>query len=263
MFFSPPGVYPACGMFTVGHVVLLLVTLIAIAAGLWCSQHYHLPVRRAVRAVTALLWLLEAVKVIFVLLVVRSRNPNDFVPLYYCSLVLYAGLFSSLGRGWLQRMGDVFMATGSLVGGACFLFCPNTSLPRYPMLHFISFHSFILHGLMVYLALLMLLRGGERLRLSDIRPCAALVSVMCALAFFFNLIYDSVTGTAFANLMFMSKDFPGTPITLVYQTFGSLYPLVMWLGQAFLPFLLVFALVRLCCRFLPLRGSTSNTKNLE
>ncbi|MBQ9097931.1 MAG: YwaF family protein [Clostridia bacterium] len=247
MFFCPPYTVEPCGLFTWGHMILLLTTAILIAVGLYVSRHMNArEVRRTVRLVTAILWGLELFKIIFVLAVTGSRNPNDYIPLYYCSLVLYAGLFSSVGRGVVQRIGDVFLSSGSIVGGICFLLCPNTSLPRYPAFHFISFHSFLLHGLMVYLGLLLLLRGVCRLSMSDLKHCAGLVSAMCLVAWIFNTVWDRLfPHMAVANLMFMSKDFPGTPVTVLYRLTGALFPLFMWLIQAFVPFLAVYGVYKI------------------
>lgn len=246
MFFCPPYTVEPCGLFTVGHLVLFLITAALVALGLWLSRGMNeRAVRRTVRVATVLLWALEIAKILFVLLVTGSRNPNDSVPLYFCSLILYAGAFASLGRGVWRRLGDVFIATGGIVGGACFLVCPNTSLPRYPMLHFISIHSFLLHGLMVYLGLLLILRGVCRPRAKDVRLYAALVSVLCFVAFAFNLVWDAThPEMATANLMFMSKDFPGTPVSVLYHLTGPVFPLVMWLGQATLPFYAVWGVLR-------------------
>ena len=93
---------------------------------------------------------------------------------------------------------------------------------------------------MVYLGLLLLMRGVYRLQFKDIRYCAALVSIMCLLALIFNTVYDSLSGYAIANLMFISKDFPGTPITVLYRLCGRFFTPFMWLVQAFGPFLLVW-----------------------
>ncbi len=250
MFFAPPYAYTPCGLFTIGHLVLFLLAAFGIALGLYASRGMReREVRRVIRVSTALLWALELAKVLFVLLVVGSRNPNDFIPLYYCSLILYAGLLSSLGKGVWQKLGDVFIASGGIIGGACFLVVPNTSLPRYPVWHFISLHSFLLHGLMVYLGLLLLWRGAYRLQRRDAAYCAALISTMCVLAFLFNTVWD-VTHPDFAvaNLMFMSKDFPGTPVSVLYRLCGPVFPVAMWLLQAFGPFLAVWGVQQLALR---------------
>ncbi len=244
-FFCKPYELEPCGLFTAGHLVLLLVTAFLVGIGLWLSRRMSEgQVRFTVRVSTAVLWGLEVAKILFVLIVTGSTNPNDFVPLYYCSLILYAGVFGSVGRGWLRHLGDVFIATGGLVGGICFLISPNTSLPRYPALHFISFHSFLLHGLMVYLGLLLLLRL-YRPRLRDLRLCAGLVSVMCGGSWVFNLIWDKAHPAGpEANLMFMSHDFPGTPVSVLYRISGGLFPIFMWLIQALVPFLAVLGACR-------------------
>lgn len=243
-FFAPPDLYSAAGLFGKAHLALFSLAVLLIALSLWASREMSpLGVRRVIRVATLSLWLLEGVKIAFVLLVARTRNPNEYVPLYYCSITLYAGALSSLCKGTLRRVGDAFLATGCLVGGAVFLCVPLTSLSRYPAWHFISLHSFLLHALMVYLALLVLWRGDYRVRLRDILYHGALVSTVCAVALAFNLCYDARHGDApVANLMFISKDFPGTPISFFYHLCGPLlYPAAAMLAQSLLPALAVYA----------------------
>lgn len=79
---------------------------------------------------------------------------NTYLPLYYCSVLLYAGVLSSFGKGTLKMVGDVSLATGSIVCGIIFIIYPSTSLPMYPAFHFLSIHSFLIHGVMIYLGIL-------------------------------------------------------------------------------------------------------------
>lgn len=237
IFFSLPNQYPSAGLFSRWHLLLLSVTVIFIAVGLCFSRHMTATaVRRTVRVITLCLWGLELAKILFVLLVTDSRNPNEFIPLYYCSLILYAGLLSSFAKGLLCHVGDTFIAMGGIVGGAVFLLMPTTSLPQYPAFHFISWHSFLLHGAMVYVGLLLLVRGVYRPRLRDVRYVAALTGTVCFLAWLFNTVYNRVSGDPVANLMFISRDFAGTPISILYRLCGRFFTPVMCLGQAFLPF---------------------------
>lgn len=245
-FFAPPDMGMPAGLFGVAHWLFLAITLAVIFKALraTCGMDAR-DVRRIIRVATLALWILEALKIAFVLLVVDTRNPNEYVPLYYCSITLYAGALSSLSRGVLRRVGDVFLATGGLVGGAVFLLVPLTSLSRYPAFHLISLHSFVLHGVMVYLGLLILARGVYRVRLRDILYNVVPVSVTCAVALLYNAVYDAAHPAApIANLMFISKDFPGTPISFFYHLCGPFYPMALWLVQAFLPFLLVYGIQR-------------------
>jgi len=241
VFFSLPNQYPPAGLFSAGHLLLLVVTVFCIAFFLWLSRGMsEFAVRRTVRAVTALLFVLEGAKILFVLFVVRSRNPNEFLPLYYCSIILYAGLFSSLDNRFWRHVGDAFIVMGGMVGGAVFLLMPTTSLPQYPTFHFISWHSFFLHGAMIYLGLLLLFSRMYHPKITDIRPVAALSGTMCAIAFVFNTIYNRVAEDPVANLMFISRDFEGTPLSLIYRLCGPFFTPVMWLGQMFLPFFVTF-----------------------
>ena len=240
MFFCAPYEVSPSGIFSKGHLVLFLVTFVLVALALYLSRGMGtLAVRRTLRAVTLFLWVMELAKILFVLLGTGSRNPNDFLPLYYCSITLYAGAFSSLARGSLRYAGDCFIATAGLVGGAVFLIFPTSTLPYYPAFHFLSLHSFLLHGAMVYLGLLLLLRGVYRPVWRDVRYPALLISAVCAPALVFNTVFDRVTGQEIANLMFISKDTPDTPLTLVYRLTGPLFTPFMWAVQAFCPFLLV------------------------
>lgn len=248
MFFAKMGDFPACGMYSPGHWILLAITAVLIGVGLFFTRKCDgKAVRLILRIATAVLWFLEISKIVFVLVRTGAADPNNYIPLYYCSLILYAGLMSSVGHGWVRRVGDVFIATGGIVGGACFLLVPNTSLRLYPMLHFISFHSFLLHGLMVFLGILLLVRGVCKLRGKDVLYCAGLISVMCVLAVTFNLVWAATHPGATANLMFMSQDFPGTPVALLYKwTQGPpLFSIMMWLIQAIGPFYAVFGVYQL------------------
>ncbi len=246
-FFAPPDVYAPAGLFGRGHAALFVLAAAFILLALYASRRLDpAGVRRVICAATLALWIAEGVKIAFVLLVARTRNPNEYVPLYYCSITLYAGALSSLARGTLRRVGDAFLATGALVGGAVFLFVPLTSLSRYPAWHFVSLHSILLHATMVYLALLLLLRGVYRVHPRDILYHGALVSIVCAAALVFNVCYDARHPAApLANLMFISKDFPGTPISFFYHLCGPLlYPVAAMLGQAILPPLGVYGVQR-------------------
>ena len=111
-------------------------------------------VEKIIKRCTIVMWILEVIMITFKISTGDAKNLNNYVPLYYCSLLLYAGLLSSFGKNKLERMGNVFLATGGIIGGVVFMILPTTSLPSYPMFHLVSIHSYIFHGVMVYLGLL-------------------------------------------------------------------------------------------------------------
>ena len=235
MFFARPNQYEPCGIFTTKHFILIIVTIIAISVSLKKTINKNKEeIRKIIKNLTIFIWILEFVRIGFNLYIGNANNVNEYLPLYYCSLLLYAGLMSSFGKGKIKRMGDVFLATGGIIGGIVFIIMPTTSLPTYPMLHFLSLHSFLYHGIMVYIGLLINTTHYINLELKDIIYFAELVGGICALSLLVNNIFDS-------NLMFISKDFPGTPITILYHIAGEFFTPIMILAQMTLPFLVVYS----------------------
>lgn len=237
MFFARAGKYEACGMFSVGHFGLVLATLVCVCLALKRTIHRNKDeVLKIIRGLTVAVWVLELMKISFNLQYFRIYNVKEWIPLYYCSILLYAGFLSSFTQGGLKRAGDVFLATGSIVGGVVFILLPTTSLPTYPAFHFISLHSFFFHGTMVYLTLLV---NGTRyieLEKKDVLYFAALVGAVCIAALCINIRFNS-------NLMFISKNFPGTPIEPIYRITGPLFTPLMIVGQMTVPFYFVYLIV--------------------
>lgn len=233
MFFAKPGKYEACGIFSKGHMVLFTFMIIGILIALYYTNKKSKDeVQQIIKNCTIFLWILEIIKILFNLLNGNINNPNSYIPLYYCSLILYAGLFSSFSKGILKRVGDVFLATGGIVAGVWFTIVPLTSLTVYPIFHYISIQSFILHGTMIYLGLLINITHYIEYSKKDFKYYFWLIIVIGILAYVVNLILDT-------NLMFVSKNYPGTPIEILYNLFGKLYPVIAILGQAIIPFFVI------------------------
>lgn len=135
-------------------------------------------------------------------------------------------------NGSLKRVGDVFLATGGIVAGICFLSLPITSLTNYPAVHFISIQSFILHSTMVYVGILINKTNYIEYDYSDIKYYFGLICFTGIIAYIVNL----KLGT---NLMFISQNYPNTPIEFFYKITGKFFPLVMLIPQATLPFYLI------------------------
>lgn len=248
MFLSRPGEYEPCGIFTSKHFILMIVTLIGVTIALKNTVNKK-DVRAIIRKCTIFVWIFEILIISFKIAINGTSNLNEYVPLYYCSLLLYSGLFSSFGKGKLKRVGDVFLATGGIVGGIIFILFPSTSLPTYPMLHLVSIHSFIFHGIMVYLSLLINLTNYIEIEKNDIIYYSSLVGIICIIAYAVNKTFGS-------NLMFISENFPGTFMEIMYNSTGSLFTEVMVLAQMFLPFYAVYGMIRVIKK-----RNTHNKKN--
>ena len=236
MFFARPKEYPAAELFSFGHMVLLAITVVLVIVSAKNTRHKsNIEVKKIIRNSVIFLWILEVIKIIFNLCVGNAKNPNTYIPLYFCSIILYAGMFSAFGKGKIKKVGDVFIATGGFVAGICFILYPNTSLTNYPAFHYISIQSFIFHGIMIYLGILVNITDYIKIEKKDIIYYFSFVTIMSAIAYGFNSYFDS-------NLMFISKNYPNTPVEIIYDMSGKLFPLVMTIGQATVPFYCIYVL---------------------
>ena len=236
MLFASPGKYEPCGLFTIDHFKLIVITIIGIIIALKkTAKKTKQEVKVIIKKCTIVMWIFEIIKISFKIRTGSIRDVNNYVPLYYCSLLLYAGVLASFAKGKLQRIGEVFLAVGGIAGGLIFIIMPTTSLPTYPLFHFVSLHSFLFHGIMLYLGILVNVTNYITLHITDIKYYASLLGIVCVLAYIINNIFDS-------NLMFISKNFPGTPIELIYMATGPFFTIVTSIAQMTLPFYTVYGM---------------------
>lgn len=244
MFLAKPGEYEACGMYTIGHLILLTITIIGISIAIKFTKNKSKEqVTKIIKNITVFLWILEIIKIIFNLWAGNVSNPNTYIPLYFCSMILYAGILSGFCKGKLKHIGDVFISTGAMIAGIIFLLSPNTSLTTYPIFHYISIQSFILHGSMVYLGMLVNVTNYINIKGRDIIDYSGLMLFISLIAYIFNLIFDS-------NLMFISKNFPGTPIEILYNISGVLFTPIMVILQATGPFYVVYGIKSIVYKYM-------------
>lgn len=243
MFFSSKGEYTPGGLFSIGHFVLLGVTLLGVGYALKHNLHKsHEAIRAIIKKLIIVLTILEIIKIGFNFYIGNGAQIENWLPLYFCTICIYAGWLSCFSNNeHLQHLGDVFLATGSLVGGTCFLCYPSSSILIYPAFHFLTFHSFFYHGCMVFIGILMNKTSLVELKKEDLRPYAKYVISFCLLSLFINLNCDT-------NFMFISETFPGTILDIPYRILGPIfYPPLAILAQATLPFLVVLWLKQKTC----------------
>ena len=239
MFFAKAGEYEACGMFTIGHFILIVITIIGIIISLKKTVNKSKQeIKKIIKKMTLIVWICEIIKIIFNLCIGNLKKINEYIPLYYCSLLLYTGIMASFGKGKIKRIGEVFLAIGGIIGGITFIILPTTSISIYPMFHYLSLYSFFFHGTMVYLGLLINLTQYIIIEKKDIIYYSGLVGGICIIALIINKIFDS-------NLMFISKDFPGTPIHYIYFLMGKFFTPVVIILQMTLPFLIMYNLINI------------------
>ena len=237
MFFAKPDVYPASGLYNLNHLLVFIILSILIVISVKMTKIKNKKdITNIIRILTIIVWILEIIKIIFNFKIGNISNVNTYVPLYFCSLLLYAGIFSGFCKGVLKRIGDVFLATGGLVAGIAFLISPGTSLGIYPLFHFISFQSLFYHAVMIYLGIIIIKYNYVTVTYKDIKYYALLLFVICILAYFVNVCFNG-------NLMFIKEGFGFFEFVEKYS--GNLYTLIMIIGQMTIPFYLGLLLNKL------------------
>jgi len=240
MLFAYPGVYEPCGLFTTDHFKLIIVTIIGIIIALKKTINKSKDeIKQIIKRCTIIIWIFQAIMITFKIITGGIRNINNYVPLYYCSLLLYAGGLAAFAKDKLKRTGEVFLATGGIAGGIIFIILPSTSLPTYPMFHIVSLHSFLFHGIMIYLGILINATRYITLQIADIKYYASLVGCVCVLAYIINSIFGS-------NLMFISGKLPVAPVEFLYDITGPFYTIVACIGQMTLPFFTMYVIIKFC-----------------
>ncbi|MBQ8309940.1 MAG: YwaF family protein [Clostridia bacterium] len=120
---------------------------------------------RSIRTVFAVLWgiliVLEITK-IFWETVSGAKVEFEWggiLPLYPCSIFLYAMPFAIWGKGAVRYAACGYVCTLGLIGGLVNFVYPVNILSNYSCLSFSGFHTLFYHGTIVLCALVMLLSG--------------------------------------------------------------------------------------------------------
>lgn len=228
--------YNVVGLFTKGHLLLASVTVICILLALkLTSPRKKKDIHNMMKWIVIFIWVLEIWKIVYSVNLNSVYAVNTYIPLYYCSILLYAGVLSSFGKNRLKRVGDVVLSAGTFIGGVVFLILPSTSLSFYPAFHLLSIHSFVYHGMMIYLGLLVNMNNYIKLKSGDAKYFVSLIFGMGIVAFVINKHFGS-------NLMFISANYDVFPIGDIYRLTngGILFTLIILLSHSILPFYLTY-----------------------
>ncbi len=149
-------------LFTPLHVVFAVLWAAVVVLACWRLSKRS---EKTVRAVFAVLWvalvLLEATKIVWESLSGKAVGfeASGVLPLYPCSILMYALPFAVWGRGLVRRAACGYVCSLGLLGGAINFVYPANILNNYSCLSFAGFHTFFYHGAIVFCAATMLASG--------------------------------------------------------------------------------------------------------
>lgn len=227
MLFFSEGRQP-CGLFSATHLITMTVCFFSAWLGAYLSRSMKK---------TTLLKLTKILAVVITLLEIGKiaynfyygyYNPNQWLPLWYCSIFIYCLWMVGFGRGIMQKVGALFITGGGILAGAFFLILPLTSVTSYPMFHFLSCYSMFYHTMMHYLGLTYLGTDFFRLTLQDLPLYALFIAFFCFLGIIVNGFFDS-------NLMFINDPYniPVPLLRVICDRAKPLYMLIIYCAYTF------------------------------
>lgn len=138
-------------------ILFALIVLLAIRV----SKKSERTIRTVFTVIWILLTLLEVTKIAWETL---SGSQVSFewggvLPLYPCSIFMYAMPLAIFGKDKIRYMGCGYVCSLGILGGLINFVYPANVLQNYSCISFAGFHTLFYHGALVFCALVMLLSG--------------------------------------------------------------------------------------------------------
>lgn len=149
-------------LFTPLHFIfaLLVAGLIALLCVLFVKKG-----ERTLRTAYTVLWaavvILEVTKIVWETVSGKTVafEWGGVLPLYPCSIFMYAMPFAIWGKGYVRKAACGYVCSLGLLGGVINFVYPANILGNYSCISFAGMHTFFYHGTMVFCAATMLASG--------------------------------------------------------------------------------------------------------
>lgn len=159
-FLAPAHEMPGT-MFTPLHFIFAAIVLaVVIVAAIVVGKKKN-AIKPVFIAVWATMVVLEITKIVWESVSGKTVGIEwtGVLPLYPCSLYMYAMPFAIWGKGNVQKAACGYACTLGLLGACINFFYPMTVLPTYSCISFAGMHTFVFHGTMLFTCLVMLISG--------------------------------------------------------------------------------------------------------
>lgn len=149
-------------LFTPMHFVFALLFVALVAAGCAaCKKAEEGKLKTVFAVLWAFLVVFEITKIVWESVGGKtvSVELGGILPLYPCSIFMYAMPFAIWGKGVVRKAACGYVCTLGLLGGLINFVYPANVLSNYSCLSFAGFHTLTYHSAMVFCAVTMLLSG--------------------------------------------------------------------------------------------------------
>lgn len=186
-FFCKENEYEPVGMFSVGHIVTLIIFLLIVAFCAYkCRKIGKDKAIFLTKIIAIVVTVLEIIKITIAFINGEGDKLDHWVPLYFCSMFIYAAWLAGYAKGKIADLGRAFVGTGGIIAGLSFLIFPTTSFTMYPLFHYFCMYSMVYHSLMVFLGITYLLNGVVKIDKKSFIDYVIFCSVLNMLAIIVN-----------------------------------------------------------------------------
>ncbi len=215
--FSIAGTYEPVGMFSVAHIISIFVCVFLIIVAVILTRKMQKATYFKMLKVFAVVFTcLELFKIIWSL--ANGLTGLDYwLPLYFCSLFIYALWFSYFKNEKIRDYGLSFIAMSGIIAGGAFILFPSTSFKAYPIWHFQCLYSMLYHSTFIYSSIMLFVTHATKI---DFKLSLKYI-IFCLFFMALAIIINSING---CNMMFLNN--PGViPIPLLKTIFNFSKPL--------------------------------------
>ena len=225
------------GMFSWWHLIYTVIFIVLLVFSLYmCRNANDKQIQKIIWWVTIIVTLCEIFKIS--IRIAKGGSVDNWIPLYYCSLFIYAIWMTRSKTQWLSRMGYAFITMGGILAACLFTLYPSTSLAIYPAWHPASMHSMLYHLVMAFTGILVLWKKQFTPTKKDAILYGIYVFIACVIGYFINEY-------AHSNCMFLHHAFKLPVLDDLLKFSHPLYMLVVVLAQAVAMYWLNYAIYKL------------------
>ena len=186
-FFCKENEYDPVGLYSVGHIVTLIIFLLIVAFCAYkCRKIGKDKAIFLTKIIAIVVTVLEIIKITIAFINGEGDKLDHWVPLYFCSMFIYAAWLAGYAKGKIADLGRAFVGTGGIIAGLSFLIFPTTSFTMYPLFHYFCMYSMVYHSLMVFLGITYLLNGVVKIDKKSFIDYVIFCSVLNILAIIVN-----------------------------------------------------------------------------
>ena len=212
------------GLFTFNHLIFTILSLLLVGTLIFLSKNLKVKkIKNQIKIIGIIVIILEIIKIVY--MIIDKRSMNDYIPLYYCSLLIYFLFLLYFKNEKIQNIGYSLIMYYGLVPALAYIFYPITSINFHPLISFDTLHSLIYHSLMLYLSLIIMIKKIHIIDFKDIKIYLISTLSLCLVAYIFNSIFGTI-------LMFINKAPDDNPILVLLEDIvGVFYPFAIALVQ--------------------------------